>query len=900
MLRMPFIAAILARPVTVPHHARVPESFPVGTVTFLFTDIEGSTRLLQALGAEYRDVLERHNAIIRRALAEHEGVEVSTEGDAFFASFRSARDAVAAAVSVQRALAAQHWPNGQPVRVRMGMHTGEGRLGGDNYVGLDVHRAARIAAAGHGGQILLSAPTSALLERALPEGVAVRDLGSHRLKDLDQPEHLAELLIDGLDQEFPAVRSVDTPSNLPTELTSFIGRQREVDEASELLRSTRLLTLTGPGGTGKTRLAMRIASDLRSAFGDGVFFVDLAPLADPGLVGPTVARTLGLREQAHRPIIDLLRQHLESRQVLLLLDNFEHVLAAADVVQDLLEAAARLKMLVTTRSSLHLYGEQEFPVPPLALPDGAVADPAQLSRYEAVALYIERARAAKPAFRITKENAPAVAETCVRLDGLPLAIELAASRVSVLEPGEILVRLNRRLPLLTTGARNLPERQRTLRGAIEWSYELLDGPHKSLFARLSTFAGGCTLEAAEAVCKPEGELGVDTFEAVAALVDQSLVRRTAEAGETRFVMLETIREYGRDALQADGSAAQIGDRHLRYFRDLAQSGERHFLGPDQVSWLDRFEREHDNVRAALRRAVDTDQADDALQLAAALWRFWFQRGYLREGRDWLTQVIGLQPDGVSAARAKALIALGGLTYWLADADATQFAYESAMRIYRELGDHEAEAEAMYNLAFVPVMRADLYGSRQLFEESLALARETGRTDLVAKSQLLLGIARREGGDPEAALPLLEEAATFFRDANDRFQLAWSLGEVATTHHMLGQRSAAWKGFLEALDLFAGARILPGIGASLEIGSVYASAEGRHAEAVRMMAAGTALSETTGAAAPLMLTPPRRNVEQAARREIGDEAVDNALTEGRRMTLEESIDYARSLATSGDG
>jgi predicted ATPase/class 3 adenylate cyclase len=882
----------------VSHDGPVPDSLPIGTVTFMFTDIEGSTRLLQGLGeTPYRDVLERHAALVRHALVEFDGVEVSTEGDAFFAVFRSSTKAVLAAVSVQRMLAEERWPDGHAVRVRIGLHTGEGRIGGDSYVGLDVHRAARIGAAGHGGQILLSNASRALVETSLPEGVTLRDMGTHRLKDLDQSEHLAQLVISGLDQEFPTIRTLETPSNLPVELTTFIGRQSEVDEASALLATIRLLTLTGPGGTGKTRLALRIAAGRRSAYGDGVFFVDLAPLTDPALVAPAVARSLGLSEQPQRPIIELLKEHLESREVLLVLDNFEHLLAAGEVVEDLLAAAPRLKVLVTSRSSLNLYGEQEFPVPPLTLPDPrAVGDLERLSQYEAVALFIERARAAKPAFRITKENAPGVAEICVRLDGLPLAIELAASRVRVLEPGEIQARLEQRLPLLTTGASNLPERQRTLRGAIAWSYELLDPPHKLLFGRLAIFAGGCTLEAAEAICNPGGELGLDSLDGMASLVDQNLVRRMAEAGETRFGMLETIREYGRERLEADSSLQHIGRRHILYFKDLAKLGEQHFLGPDQISWLDRFEREHDNVRAALSHAVVTGQAHEGLQLAAAVWRFWFQRGYLREGRAWLAQLIELQPDSVSAGRAKAFVALGGLTFWLGDADATELAYETAQRLYGELGDREAQAETMYNLAFVPVMRGDLNASRERFRKSLAIARDVGRADLVAKSQLPLGITLREGGDPNAALSIFQEAVTFFRETNDRLQLAWALGEMATTHHAMVQGSAAWKGFLDSLGLFADARNLPGIGGSLEIGSLFESAEGRHVEAVRLTAAGAALRETTGAASPRMFTP-QRDVEDAARRVIGDEAVENALAEGRRMTLDEAIDYARNLAKS---
>jgi class 3 adenylate cyclase len=430
-----------ARPAS--HHAVVRDDLPMGTVTFLFTDIEGSTRLLQALGPSYRDLLERHAAILREALSAHGGVEISTEGDSFFAVFPSASQAVAATVTAQRALAREPWPNRQRVRVRMGLHTGEGQPGGDSYMGIDVHRAARIGAAGHGGQVVLSAATRTLVEGALPEGISLRDLGVHRLKDLGQPEHLAQLVIPGLEQDFPPLRTLDAPRNLPAELSSFIGRKRELDEVSELLAATRLLTLTGPGGTGKTRLAIRVAARLSSAFADGVFFVDLAPLNDPSLVGPTIARSLGLSDQAEQPIVDLLKGHLERRELLLVLDNFEHLLPAAKVVDGLLAGAPRVKALVTSRSILNLYGERTFEVPPLALPDPThLPDLVELSSNEAVALFLERARMARPDFAVTKESAQAIAEICVRLDGLPLAIELTASRIRLLEPRRSLLDFN--------------------------------------------------------------------------------------------------------------------------------------------------------------------------------------------------------------------------------------------------------------------------------------------------------------------------------------------------------------------------------------------------------------------------------------------------------------------------
>jgi predicted ATPase/class 3 adenylate cyclase len=876
----------------------VSDRLPIGTVTFLFTDIEGSTLLLQALGGDYRGVLERHAVIVREALAEHEGIEVSTEGDAFFAVFSSAIEAVAASVAAQRGLAHESWLAGHAVRVRMGLHTGEARLGGDSYLGIDVHRAARIAAAAHGGQVLLSAPSRSLVEDALPKGVTIRELGAHHLKDLGQPEHLAQLVIEGLQPDFPPLRSLETPINLPSQLTSFVGRERHVDDARQLLNGTRLLTLTGPGGTGKTRLALQVAARLASVFRDGIFFVDLAPLTDPALVGPSIARSLGLSDQAERPIVDLLKAYLGTRELLLVLDNFEHLLPAREIVDDLLGSAPGLKALVTSRSILNLYGEQEFEVPPLTLPEpSASLDLDRLSQYEAVALFIERARAVRPAFAVTNHNAPAVAAICVRLDGLPLAIELAASRIRLLEPLEILLRLERHLPLLTAGASNLPGRQRTLSGTIDWSYELLQPAEQELFTRLTIFAGGCSLEAAEAVCNPGGELELDTFDGIASLVGQSLLRHAAHTGESRFGMLETIREYGRQRLDARGSRDEIGRRHLRYFRDLAEMAEPYFVAVDQTAWLDRFEREHDNLRGALRLALDTGDVQDGLRLAAALWRFWLQRGYLREGRGWLEELLRVEPDAVSAVLAKAYTALGGLTYWLSDFEATEMAYASALRFYQALGDRDAEAGALYNVSFVPFLHGDMEDSERRFKASLAVAEEIGRPDLVAKSQLGLAINVMVEKDPQTALTLFNQALPYFRGVGDRFHVADALAGVAQAYRLLGQYSAGRTAYLEGLRLFSEAGNLAGIGMTLEEMAALESSAGRHAEAVRLKGAAAAIRERTGASAPL--TAMRLgDVEGVAREAIGTEAVEKSFAEGRRMTIEEAVEFAEKLAQSG--
>jgi predicted ATPase/class 3 adenylate cyclase len=872
------------------------DQLPTGTVTFLFSDIEGSTRLAQQLDLpSYRELIEQHHRLLRTAFGVHRGVELGTEGDGFLVVFGHAPSAVAAAVDAQRSLDGATWPAGVEVRVRMGLHSGAGIPGGDDYIGLDINRAARIASAAHGGQVLISDSTRALSDRSLPSGVAVRDAGEHRLKGLDLPERLYQLTIERLSADFPPLRTVEVAAaHLPGRMTSFVGRRADLDQLAQLFAQNRLITLVGPGGTGKTSLATEFARSIASDFVDGAWFVDLAPLTDAALVVPTLARTLGLTEQPHRPTIDVLKDHLAGRQLLLLLDNFEHLLVAASVVKDLLAAAPRLKVLITSRSILNLYGEQDFPVAPLGLPDpNTWVDPSRLGEYGAIALFIERAQAANPAFSPSKANAEAVAQICVRLDGLPLAIELAASRVRLLDPAEILARLQKRLPLLTAPA-DLPARQRTLSAVIGWSYDLLNPSEQRLFARLAVPVGGCTLEAAEAICNPEGELGMDTLDGIASLVDQSLIQRSQSAGESRFGMLETIRDYGRARLEAEGSLDEISQRHLRYYCDLAEKAEPYLFSTQALEWVDRFEAEHPNIRAALSHALELSDADDGLRLGAAMWRFWFLRGYLREGRLWLEEVLALEAETVSASRAKAYTGLGGLTYWLSDADATERAYTAAARFYQGTGDQPAEAEALYNLAFVPVMRGDMEEAHRQFTASMNLANQVGRSDVVAWSQLALGVAT-VASEPQGALTLLEEALKSFQAEGDSFHTANALRGIAEANRRLGRHRAGQAALMEALGLFADSKVLPYIGATLEGIAAIESAAGHHLEAVRVVGAVASLKETTGAVSTPLTQMDPIDVEGVARLALGDEAVDKALNEGRHMTLEKAVDYASSLA-----
>jgi predicted ATPase/class 3 adenylate cyclase len=868
---------------------------PTGTVTFLLTDIEGSTRLLQELGDRYAAVRDEYADIVRGAIAEGDGVEVNTQGDSFFAVFPSPAGGVRAAVAAQRALAARDRSRGPPVRVRMGLHTGEGVLGGEDYAGIDVNRAARIADAAHGGQILLSGATRGLVEHALPEGASLRDLGEHRLKDIAHPEHLYHLVIEGLPADFPPPRTLDArPNNLPVQLTSFVGREKEMAEVRRLLSRTRLLTLTGVGGTGKSRLALQVAAEVLPEYRDGAFFADLSPVHDPALVPSAVARALGVPEVPGRPILEAVKDHLRDKDLLLLMDNFEQVVEAAPVIEELLLAAPRLKVVVTSRVVLSLPGEQEYVVPPLEPPDpDRLPDLPTLRRVEAVRLFTERALAASPWFGVTEENAPAVAEITARLDGLPLAIELAATRTKVLSPQQMLPRLEKRLPLLTSGARTLPERHRTLRGAIAWSHDLLDPAGRALFARLSVFTAGWTLESAEAVCDPVG-LGLDPLEGLTSLVNQSLVQRTDPDGEPRFSMLETIREFAQEQLRATGDFEPTRRRHAEYFLDLALEAEPHLTAEDQRQWLDRCDLEHPNIRAALRWAIDAGDAARAQQSAGAIWRFWHQRGYLAEGRRWFEEVLAMPARRVrSSARAKALAGAGGIAWWQTDIPAARSFYDEALAIERELGDPSRVAEALYNRAFVAAADPrDGPGTLELLEESLRLFRRVGDEAGVARVLSMLAGRRAMAGDWYPFIAGTEEAVAIWRRVGDRFRLAIDLTSLAMAYARVRRSNEARAAALEALELFSEVDNPTGVGMVLLALSFLARREGRYEDAVRLAAASESLRERAGGGAPTdLLAILIGDPEAEARAHLSEDAARRAWEGGRTMSVDEAVALA---------
>ncbi|HET9849841.1 MAG TPA: adenylate/guanylate cyclase domain-containing protein [Candidatus Dormibacteraeota bacterium] len=865
---------------------------PTGTVTFLFTDIEGSTRLLQKVGSQFSDILDDHSAIMRAAIAASHGVEVGTAGDSFFAAFREPVDGVQAAVTAQRDLGAHPWAHGEPVRVRMGLHTGRGELGGDGYVGIDVHRAARIADAAHGGQVLLSDVTARLVEAALPSGVRVRALGEHRLKDLASSERLHQLEIEGLPSDFPPPRSIEArPSNLPAELTSFVGRDAEIAEVERLLKRGRLVTLTGAGGSGKTRLAIRVASRLLGSFADGVCFVDLSSIEDPALVASTVAKALGVPERGGRPVLETVKDHLRNREALILMDNFEQVLGAASVAEELLSGAPRLKAIVTSRVPLSIRGEQEFEVPPLAPPDPAARqDLATLQAVEAVRLFADRARAVIPDFQLDDQNASTVAAITTRLDGLPLAIELAATRMKVLTPKQILERLADRFALLTSSSRALPERQRTLRGAIEWSYDLLDERERRLFARLAIFTGGWTMASSAAVCDPAG-IGLDVLDGTSALVDNSLVRRSLGFNWIRFSMLETIQEFGQQKLKEFGDFEATRERHGAHYLDLALEAEPHLVADDQVEWLDRCDVEHGNIRAALRWAIETDRADLAQSAAGALWRFWQQRGHIAEGARWLAEVLAL-PSGKAptAARAKALIGAGGIAWWIPDREAAGRFYAEAVDVERQLGDPARIAEAVYNLAFF-VAGDDIDAATRLVDEALAYFRKVGDERGVAKTLTMLVIGDAQAGRWKRVTASLEEAVAISRRLGDRLQVAFGLVWLGFAYGRLRRMEDARSAALESLRLFQEGGNATGIGIALDSLAFLATWEGRHEDAVRLAAAATRLKQDVGGPRGGFANILEGDPAEEAKAHLDAEAAQRAWDEGWAMPLEEMIALA---------
>src|SRR5260221_6497635 len=768
-------------------HTSMPH-LPTGTVTLLFTDVEGSTRLLQQLGEHYSKVLAHCPHLLRSMFQQYNGHEVDTQGDAFFVAFARATDAVAAAAAIQRALVEHSWPSGTSVRVRIGLHTGEPMLTADGYIGMDVHHAARIMSAGYGGQILLSPMTRQLVEQHLPAGTYLQDLGEHRLKDLQRPSHLFQLSLEDLTANFPPLKTLDAhPNNLPIQPTPFIGREKEVAAVTRLLKrpDVRLVTLTGPGGVGKPRLALHVAAELADDFADGMFVVALAPVNDPTQVVPAIAQTLAISEASDRPLSTLLQSFLKEKQVLLLLDNFEQVGEAAVVLAELLATCPRLKVAVTSRMGLHVRAEHEFVVPPLSVPTlKRLPDLKALSHYEAVALFIERAQAMKPDVSVTNANAPAVAAICANLDGLPLAIELAAARVKHFSPHTLLARLEQGLSVLSGGPRDLPARQQTLHGAIAWSYDLLSPEEQKLFRHLAVFVDGWSLEAAEAICVARGGLAEDMLEGMASLMDKSLLRQEEQAaGETRFWMLQTLRGFGREKLAKSGELEATRQAHAEYNLRLAEEVEPSLQANEQRRWMARLDQEHENLRAALfwlleqarvGREQSKQRAEQALRFCTALSWFWSIRGYSREGQNFLEQALVLRESVTTPVRARALYTAAHLAFILDDTERTEKLGSESLHLFRKLGDKTGIADALLFLGLSSWGRGKYTLARSQFEEAASLYQEMDASWKRGRCLTQLARISTIQGEYNQAQKLLEESLALYRALGDKERIGWVL------------------------------------------------------------------------------------------------------------------------------
>ena len=899
-----------------------------GTFTFLFSDIEGSTATEARIGRErYAELRERHRALLRDVWEANDGQEEGTEGDSFFVAFREAPMAIAAAVAGQRALAAEPWPDDAPIRVRMGINSGgaerivEADGTGGNLVGVAINRAARLAAVAHGGQILATGQTQALLIDDVQAGVTLRDIGEHRLRDLGSPVRIFQVVADGLPVEFPPIRTIDArPNNLPTQLTTFIGRDAELDEAAGLLATTRLLTLTGPGGTGKTRLSLQLAARAAEDFPDGVFFVALEPVREPMLVAPRIAAAVGVVEGSVRPIAELLADWLRDKRLLLVLDNFEQVVAAAPIVADLLRAAPDIKVIVTSRAVLHISGEQEYPVPGLPTPpdpsqlssldrmslggEARVVDPVALGQYAAVRLFIERAVAVKPGFSVTNENAPAVAGISARLHGMPLAIELAAARIKILSPEAILVRLDKQLDVLAAGARDLPARQQTLRGAIAWSYDLLDTGARCLLDRLSVFASGCDVTSAEAICGPAEEVGGDVLDGLMALADQSLIKveETAD-GEPRFRLLDTIRAYAAERLEADGEVELIQGRHRDWYVALVNEAAAQLSGADQRRWLDRLELEHDDIRAVLDRAVAQPDPPVAIGVAFSMWRFWQKHGHLAEARARL-EAMEAAPWSKDdpRLRARLLEALGGTLWWQGKIPEMGRRYEEALALWESIGDEHEIANAHYNASFqhaVPrgVANPDVpedvenVGLAHI-EAALEIYHRIGDRRGEANALWALGNYHYFHESPGDGVEQFRLALELFREFGDRTMEAWSLHMLGTSLLRQGELDQARTAIEEAIGHFVAAGDAAGITLTLDDASAVAVAEGDLPRAARLRGAARNLTDETGAGlASYVEDSFDWRARPGVRTRMSEEDLARYGAEGAAMTLDEAVAYA---------
>ena len=853
-------------------------------VTFLFSDIEGSTRLAHGLGpGPWAALLREHDAVVDDAVTTAGGVVVKHEGDGAFAAFAEPQDAVAAAVAMSRGVATMPTAGGSTVRLRIGLHTGVGQTTDDgaDYVGIDVHYAARVEAAANGGQIVLSDVAVAALSDGPPDDTMLVDDGFHPLRDFDEPRRLHRLVVPGAADDPRPLRTPRIATNVPEPVTSFVGRERELADVVALLETARILTLTGPGGTGKTRLAIGLADVVRSGFPDGTWFIELAPVRDPALIPSAIASAVGVTESPETPILESLRAHLHDRSLLVVMDNLEHLLpSAGTLVADLVRHAPGLRVVTTSREVLRIAGEQEYAVPPLAEGD-------------ALELFVERARLVRRDFALTDATRSDVEAIVAHLEGLPLAVELAAARIRILPPPMILERLSRSLDVLSGGARDLPERQRTLRGAIAWSVDLLDPSEQALFRRLAVFNGGWTADAAQVVVDPDRD-EIDAFSGLESLADKSLIRIAAtDHGEPRFTRHAFIRDYAAELLEAAGERPLCERRHAMLFAEFAEAAEPHLMADDRDEWADLIDHERHNLRAAMRWSLTIGQPEIGLRIAGATWRFWQQRSELREGRDWLGELL-VHPAARanSRARARGLSALGSLAYWANDFAAAWNAYEEELAVAERLDDPRLIADANYDLGFRYVVERDPERLRVHEGRALELYEALADEEAAVRARQALVLAAFLGGDPDAARRLETANLAAFRRTGSWYRTADSLTLLSSIEFQAGDIDAADRHVREALSIIGPRAIVAPIVGALGVAAHIAMARGETERGAFLAGATAALvtrSEITNAMIEVLhMADPAATV----RERLGP-AAEPLLARGAEMSLDEAVALACS-------
>ncbi|MGA3354978.1 MAG: adenylate/guanylate cyclase domain-containing protein [Acidimicrobiales bacterium] len=905
-------------------------------MTFLFTDIEGSTALLTRLGdVTYAETLAHHHRLIRASLSAHDGKEISMQGDGFFAVFSSPRACLAAVIDMQRAIATHEWPSGEQLRVRMGVHCGEASDTSAGLVGLDVHRAARIAAVAHGGQILLSATAAGLVRDSLPAGTSLRDLGLHRLKDLGRPEQIFQFQGEGLEFEFPSLRSLDNPelpNNLPAQPASFVGRDVEVAEVRRLVESARLVTLTGAGGSGKTRLGLQVAAELLDGSGDGVWLVELASVSEQGAVPAAISEVLGITSRAGRPVLETLLDALELQYVLIVLDNCEHLIGAcADVANAVLLRCPRVHLMATSREPLGIGGETIYRVPSLSLPDPDGGDISATGESDAVALFVDRARAQGVECTLDEETSPLVVSICRRLDGMPLAIELAAARLRSMSLESLNNRLDQRFRLLTGGSRSALPRQQTLRATVEWSYSLLNGPEQSLLRRLSVFAESFDLEAAEKVCCLQDIEEIDVDDLLGSLVDKNLVVTEPSGGRARYRMLETIRQFAAERLveSDEVEAAAIGEAHASYYLSLAELAAAHLFGPDQGRWFARLDADQANLQRALEHStVERDGTERALRFGAALQRYWRVRGGRNEEAISLLTFVLERPEAQADPKLFAA-ALVTVAFVSSDIRTSLLAGERAVEIARQLDDDRlliwslghlcakcyfgGDPKRGFPLGKEAVARARLLGdevllanslrmyllcstiidparSEELFTEAISCAERSGDQYSIAHIENNAGTYALEEGNIPAARAHLEEALRVSHAIGyvNHYQPIVNLGEVLREE---GDREGARSKFQDGLRILRRVGDRSGIArANLWLACLAVDAGDWH-RATLLHGVAQAFMDQAGGSWQESEAHHREISINEVRARLGDAEFERAYAEGKRLSVEEAFNIA---------